>query len=146
MRVCVGGGGGSKSPEAIHVHLAAHLPYSDLGNTTHIWFQLKTPNQDKCYGASLWERGGWVDCGCRRGMSGGGREEVGGSLRSGLCRVEGFFMCAERPQHSNLFHIPKTNQAGYFHSGRELTVEVGLKRVAGATELHMRYLMFLGTC
>lgn len=52
--------------------------------------------------------------------------------------VGGFFMCvcvrARRTQHSNLFHIPKTNQAGYFHSGIGLMVEVGLnRRGSGAT-------------
>lgn len=55
-------------------------------------------------------------------------------------------MCVERPQHGNLFHIPKTNQAGYFHSGRGLTVEVGLTRAGGATEQHMKHLLALGTC
>lgn len=55
--VCVWGGGWRFwSPEAIHVHLAAHLPYGDLSSAAHIWFQLKkAQNQGKCYGASLWE-------------------------------------------------------------------------------------------
>lgn len=80
-------------------------------------------------------------------VGGRGRGGVGGLLRLGLCLLEVFFMCVERPQHSNLFHIPKTNQAGYFHSGRGLMAEVGLTRVGGgATEQHMKHLLSLGTC
>lgn len=137
--VCVWKGGWwIWSPEAIHVHLAAHLPYGDLSRTAHIWFQLKNPNMGKCYGPSLWEMGDgwmWVWEGGRRGV-----------VEVGVVPLWGFFMCVERPQHSNLFHIPKTNQAGYFHSGRGLMVEVGLKRVGGATEQHIKCLLFLGSC
>lgn len=67
----------------------------------------------------------------------GGR--IGGGVEVGVVPLGGFFMSVERPQHGNLFHIPKTNQAGYFHSGRGLMVEVGLKRGGGATEQHMKY-------
>lgn len=65
---------------------------------------------------------------------------VGEVVEVGLCLLEGFFLCVERPQRSNLFHIPKTNQAGYFHSGTGLMAEVGLKRVGRATRQHIKAL------
>lgn len=92
------------SPEAIHVHLAAHLPYGDLRTSAHIWFQLQNPNQGKCYGASLWERGdGWMYvCVWGGGGFGEGTREVGGLLRSGLCLSE-VFLCVWRDLNTVIY-------------------------------------------
>lgn len=68
-----------------------------------------------------------VGAGWRKGRGGGRVVEVG------VAPVGGFFMCVERTQHSNLFHFPNTNQAGYFYSGRGLMVEVGLERLGEST-------------
>lgn len=35
-----------------------------------------------------------------------------------------FFTCARRPQRSHLFSVPKTNQAGGFHSAERLMLVV----------------------
>lgn len=72
----------------------------------------------------MWE-GGW------------GKGLGWGVVEVGAVPVGGFFyVCVERTQHSNLFHIPKTNQAGYFHSGIGLMVEVGLNRLGVEMEQH----------
>lgn len=55
------------------------------------------------------------------GLSGGKRRGVLLSFFGVFLLV---FMSTERPQHGNLVHIHKTNQAGYFHSCRGLMVAV----------------------
>lgn len=103
VHVCMGGGWRMWSPEAIHVHLAAHLPCGDLSSTTHIWFKLKNiptrenvtePLCGKGGDGWMWEWEGVV--GRRKGRG------KGGSLRSGLWLLE-VFLCVWRDLNTVIY-------------------------------------------
>lgn len=110
--------GGVWSPPAIHVHLGAHLPYGDLEDAAHMWFQLSSqPRKCSCtsVGTGGWEWG--------RGCTHAGRWMW---LRWGIV-FSSLPMCMETPQQGHLFFTSQRQIRQKISSGAGNELLVGVQ-------------------